>query len=182
MKGGSKDWAAGTVEYNHNQLKPKMSYELNGDKGKGIIEQKNVNYKNFKKLKNKWDFSLNNQIPIDLTVNSGATDTKLNLERLKLKSLDVNSGVGNVTIDLCGKWEKSFDASLKMGVGKSTVILPSDVGVKIISSKGIGKADFVGLISKGNGVYVNEAYEKADVIINIETDLGVGETIFKLEK
>jgi hypothetical protein len=58
----------------------------------------------------------------------------------------------------------------------------TEVGVKIESTKGLGKADFDGLISKGNGVYVNEAYEDAVVIINLKTDLGVGAVTFKLEK
>jgi hypothetical protein len=53
--------------------------------------------------------------------------------------------------------------------------------VKIESSKGIGTADFVGFISKGNGIYVNEAFDDANVIINLKTDLGVGEVVFKLE-
>jgi hypothetical protein len=77
---------------------------------------------------------------------------------------------------------ESFDVTLEMGVGSSTIILPSEVGVKIESSKGLGKVDFDGLISKGNGVYVNEAYENADVIINLKTDLDVGAVTFKLEK
>ena len=86
-----------------------------------------------------------------------------------------------MTIDLGGKWEKSFDASLKMGVGKSTIILPKEVGVKIISSKGIGTTNFVGFISEGDGVYVNEAYKDADVIINLNTELGIGEVNFQME-
>jgi predicted membrane protein len=69
-----------------------------------------------------------------------------------------------------------------MGVGKSTIILPADVGVQIKSSKGIGKTEFVDFISKGNGEYVNEAYENADVIIHVKTELGLGQAIFKLEK
>jgi hypothetical protein len=182
VQGGSKDWASGSAEYNYDQLKPEVSYDLNGDTGHGIIEQKNIKYKNLKKLQNKWNLNLTKDIPLDLTVNSGATKTQLNLQGVKLSGLDVNSGVGDVTVDLGGTWYQSFDVLLKMGVGKTTVILPSDVGVKVTSSKGIGKTDFVGLISKGNGIYVNEAYGKSDVTINIQSDLGVGETIFKLER
>jgi len=110
-----------------------------------------------------------------------ASKTKLDLKGINLSGLDVSAGVGDITIDLSGKWKKSFNASLKMGVGKSTIILPADVGVKIDSSKGIGKAEFVDFISKGNGIYVNEAYEKADVIIKLKTEMGIGEAIFKLE-
>ena len=105
----------------------------------------------------------------------------MDLKGLNLSTLEVNAGVGDMTIDLGGKWEKSFDASLEMGVGKSTIILPKEVGVKIISSKGIGNTNFVGFISEGDGIYVNEAYKDADVIINLTTELGIGEVNFQME-
>ena len=114
-------------------------------------------------------------------MNSGASKSNLDLKGLKLSNFEVNAGVGDMTIDLGGKWKESFDATLHMGVGKSTIILPKNIGVKIKSSNGIGKADFVGFISKGDGIYVNEAYEDADVMINLNTELGVGEATFQLE-
>lgn len=181
---GADEWVEGSINYNQDKLKPEVSYKLKGDKGIGVIEQENkglLDKIKIGELKNVWNLTLTDDIPLDLRVNSGASDTNLDLKGLNLKELDVNAGVGNITIDLGGKWNESFDAALALGVGQSTIILPKDVGVKIESSKGIGTADFIGFISKGNGVYVNEAYEDADVIINLQTDLGVGEAIFKLE-
>ena len=181
---GAVEWVDGSINYNQDKLKPEVSYKLKGDIGIGVIEQESkglLDKINIGELKNVWNLTLTDEIPLDLRVNSGASDTNLDLKGLNLKELDVNAGVGDITIDLGGKWNESFDAALALGVGQSTIILPNDVGVKIESSKGIGTADFVGFISKGNGVYVNEAYEDADVIINLKTDLGVGEAIFKLE-
>jgi predicted membrane protein len=180
--GGAKNWVDGTITYNYDRFKPEISYKLKGNTGNGVIEQKkSKGFHKVKKLENKWELNLNDTIPINLNVNSGASKTTLNLNGLKLNSLNVNTGVGELTVDLSGNWKKSFDTTLKMGVGKSTIILPSDVGVKINSSKGIGKTKFDGFISKGNGIYVNEAYKDAAIIINVNTELGVGETIFKLK-
>jgi hypothetical protein len=181
---GASEWVEGSIDYNQDSLKPDVSYKLKGDKGIGVIEQENkglLDKIKIGELKNEWNLTLTDEIPVDLRVNSGASDTKLDLKGLNLKELNVNAGVGDITIDLGGKWTEGFDAALALGVGQSTIILPNDVGVKIESSKGIGSADFDDFISKGNGVYVNEAYEDADVIINLKTDLGVGEAIFKLE-
>jgi hypothetical protein len=181
---GAKDWVEGEIQYNVDGLKPKVSYKLSGDTGKVVIKQSNKDFSgiNIGSVKNEWDLELSNDVPMKLEVNTGASDTKLNLHGLQLENLNVNTGVGNVTVDLSGDWKESFDVNLKMGVGKSTIILPSNVGVKIKSTKGIGHADFKGLISEGNGIYVNEAYETADVKIDIHTDLGVGEANFVLEK
>ena len=97
-----------------------MSYKLKGDKGIGVIEQENTRLLdkiNFGELKNEWNLTLSDEIPLNLEVNSGASDTKLDLKGLNLKNLDVNAGVGDITIDLSGKWKKSFEASLALGVG-----------------------------------------------------------------
>lgn len=181
---GASEWVEGEIQYNVKELKPKVTYKKSGKTGEIVIEQSNKELSgiNIGNIKNDWDLELSNDVPIDLEVNTGASDTKLNLQGLKLSNLDVSSGVGNVTVDLSGDWKESFDVDLKMGVGQSTIILPVDVGVKIKSTKGIGHADFEGFISKGNGVYVNEAYEKADVKIDVDTDLGIGEANFVLEK
>jgi hypothetical protein len=180
VENGAEDWVEGSIDYSKN-LKPKVSYKLKGDKGIGVIDQGNgkLDTINIGEVKDKWELKLNDEIPMDLTVNSGASETNLDLKGLLLSELEVNAGVGDITVDLGGNWTESFDVSLKMGVGKTTILLPTDVGVKIESTKGIGTAEFGDLISKGDGVYVNEAYEDAEVIINIKTDLGVGEVIFK---
>lgn len=57
----------------------------------------------------------------------------------------------------------------------------SKVGVKLTTEKGIGSSNVEGLVSKGNGVYVNEAYDKADVVLEVNSELGIGEITFKLD-
>ncbi|QED49308.1 toast rack family protein [Cytobacillus dafuensis] len=184
VSGGAKDWAEGVIEYNIDELKPKVKYKRTGNTGKMTIEQSDGKVLGIKKgsIKNTWDLQLTNDVPINLEVNTGTTDTDLDLQGLKLSKLDIDGGVGDITVDLSGDWQESFDVDLEMGVGQSTIILPKDVGVKIISSEGVGSSNFNGFISEGNGVYVNEAFENADVKIVVNTELGVGEANFELEK
>ncbi|MBS4190573.1 hypothetical protein KHA94_10305 [Bacillus sp. FJAT-49705] len=184
VSGEAKDWAEGVIEYNIDDLKPKVKYKHTGNTGKMTIEQSDGKVLGIKKgrIKNTWDLQLTNDVPINLKVKTGATETDLDLQGLKLSKLDIDGGVGDITVDLSGDWQESFDVDLEMGVGRSTIILPKDVGVKIISSKGIGQSNFNGFISEGNGVYVNEAFENADVKIVVNTELGVGEANFELEK
>lgn len=54
--------------------------------------------------------------------------------------------------------------------------------MKLTTEKGIGSSNVEGLISKGNGVYVNEAYDKADVVLEVNSELGIGEITFKLDR
>jgi len=183
ISGGAGDWVEGEINYNIDDYKPKIKYDRIGNKGKVTIEQSKKNLSGIKmgNIKNTWDLQLTNKIPIELEVNTGASETYLDLQGLQLSALDIHAGVGDITVDLSGKWKESFNVDLDMGVGQSTIILPRNVGVKIKSSKGIGQSNFNGFISEGNGVYVNEAFKDADVKIIVNTDLGIGQANFELE-
>ncbi|MRH44518.1 hypothetical protein GH741_17885 [Aquibacillus halophilus] len=183
VTGGANDWITGEIEYNSSKLKPKVSYDLDGKTGKASIKQKkNVNLNvEFGEHKNRWYLQLTDDIPMDLQVDVGASDTKLDLRGIQLTELNLDAGVGDIEVDLSGDWQESFDATIHTGIGETTVILPKDVGVKVVSEKGIGTADFTGFISQGDNVYVNEAYETADVVIMVEAEMGIGEANFKLK-
>ena len=142
-----------------------------------------LNIFNSPNVKNEWNLELTDNVPMNLSVDSGVSSTELDLQGLMLEKLDINAGVGDLYVDLGGDaWENSFETNIKTGVGETTVILPSEVGVKIKSEKGLGTSNVVGFISQGEGVYVNEAYEDADVILTVNTEMGVGDITFKLDK
>lgn len=183
ISSGSNAWVDGEINYNVRELEPKVTYKLKKNQGEITIDQPKKADINVKKgaLKNDWNLQLTKNVPVHLKVNTGASDTYMNLQGMQLASLDVETGVGKSTVNLAGTWEESFDVNIDMGVGESTVILPKDVGVEIKSSKGIGSATFNGFTSNGKGMYVNDAFENADVIISVETELGIGAVNFELE-
>lgn len=180
---GAEDWVEGSIKYGKKKLKPEVIYNRKGNKGEVIIKQKNLNSFNNSNVKNEWNLELTDNVPMNLSVDSGVSSTELDLQGLMLEKLDINAGVGDLYVDLGGDaWENSFETNITTGVGEATVILPSEVGVKIKSEKGLGTSNVVGFISQGEGVYVNEAYEDADVILTVNTEMGVGDITFKLDK
>ena len=180
---GAEDWVEGSIKYGKKKLKPEVIYNRKGDKGEVIIKQKSLNSFNSYNIKNEWNLELTDNVPMNLSVDSGVSSTELDLQGLMLEKLDINAGVGDLYVDLGGDaWENSFETNITTGVGEATVILPSEVGVKIKSEKGLGTSNVVGFISQGEGVYVNEAYEDADVILTVNTEMGVGDITFKLDK
>jgi hypothetical protein len=183
VSGGAAEWVTGDIEYNDEDMEPVVKYDLNGDRGDIVIKQKkNVNVSvGFGNIKNGWDLQLSNDVPIDLRVESGASDTNLNLSGLHLKDLKVDAGVGDVEVDLSGDWKESFDVDINTGVGETTVILPKSVGVQIKSEEGIGTSNFDGFTSSENNTYVNDAFEKSDILITVNIETGVGEVNVELE-
>ncbi|GLC88877.1 toast rack family protein [Lysinibacillus piscis] len=182
VKKGAQEWVEGTAVYNKKKLAPQVSYQLQGKTGEVSIEQKNAKSFGFSEVKNNWSIMLNEDVPMNLAVETGASVADLDLRGLQLEGLDIDTGVGDLTVNLGGDWAKSFDTTIESGVGQTTVILPTEIGVKITAEKGIGSLNTDGLIAKENDVYVNEAYDKADVVINIRAEMGVGDVTFTLDK
>lgn len=182
VSSGAKEWVEGNAEYNVKKLAPQVDYDLHGDTGEVEIKHKDSTRLGLSNIKNTWAIQLNDSIPMDLNVETGASLANLDLQGLQLEKLDIEAGVGDLTVNLGGDWKKSFTTTIETGVGQTTVILPSKVGVKLTTEKGIGSSNVEGLISKGNGVYVNEAYDKADVVLEVNSELGIGEITFKLDR
>ncbi|WP_107841671.1 toast rack family protein [Metasolibacillus meyeri] len=179
---GAQQWVEGTAQYNNKKLAPQVSYKLKGQTGKVEIEQKGGKGIGLSEVKSNWKLMLNEDVPMNLDVKTGAAVANLDLQGLQLESLDIDTGIGDLTVNLGGDWAKSFDTTIESGVGKTTVILPSTVGVKITVEKGIGTVDIAGFIAQEKGVYVNEAYGQEDVTININVEMGIGDVTFKLDK
>lgn len=182
VSSGAKEWVEGNAEYNVKKLAPQVDYDVHGDTGEVEIKHKGSTRLGLSNIKNTWAIQLNDSIPMDLTVETGASLANLDLQGLQLEKLDIEAGVGDLTVNLGGDWKKSFTTTIETGVGQTTVILPSKVGVKLTTEKGIGSSKVEGLMSKGNGVYVNEAYDKADVVLEVNSELGIGEITFKLDR
>ncbi|QDQ02716.1 hypothetical protein FOH38_20940 [Lysinibacillus fusiformis] len=179
---GAKEWVEGNAQFNIKKLAPKVSYELHGQTGEVTIEHKGSTKFGISNIKNEWNIELNDDIPMNLSVETGASMANLDLQGLNLEKLDIETGVGELSVNLGGDWKKSFETNIETGVGQTTVILPSKVGVKLTTEKGIGSSNVEGFISKGKGIYVNDAYENADIVLEVISEMGVGEVTFKLDK
>jgi hypothetical protein len=161
--------------YNVKDWKPKVDYEVNGDKGELSVRQgSGEGVRLGAGARNEWDVRLNDEVPTGLLVEMGAGESDLDLDSLTLTGVDLQMGAGETTVDLTGDYSRGFDASIQGGVGEATVMLPSEVGVRAKAEGGLGKINAEGLTREGNS-YVNDAYGNSDVILEIDVEGGVGE-------
>jgi predicted membrane protein len=159
--------------YNIPGWKPKVVYERSGGRGTLTIEQPNSHHTNLGNTKYEWDLQLNNKVPMDLRANFGAGDARLDLGSLDLRSVQVDMGVGKLTMDLHGKPKQDYDVRVNGGVGEATIRLPSDVGVWAEATGGIGAIDASGLRKEG-GHWETDALGKSKVKIRLEVHGGIG--------
>jgi hypothetical protein len=156
--------------YNVSDWKPEANYDVRGDAGELSIEQGNsegvrlgVN------ARNEWDLRFNDEVPTNLVVEMGAGESNLDLDSLTLTGLDLEMGAGETTVDLTGDYARGFDASIEGGVGEATVLVPSEVGVRVRAEGGLGKINAEGFRREGNS-YVNDAYGDSEVTLDVESE------------
>jgi hypothetical protein len=158
--------------YNVAALKPDVEF-----RGRNLtIRQPDLDITSFADLPNyryEWDLRFNNDVPLDMNIKLGTGKMDLKLAGLSLTALEVDLGASRSTLDLTGDWQSDFDANIKGGVSSLTVHLPSDTGVRVEIS-GISRINASDLTKEGSA-YVNDAYGKSDVTLDIFIEAGLGE-------
>jgi hypothetical protein len=102
----------------------------------------------------------------------------MDLDSLTLTGLDFEMGAGETTVDLTGDYDQDFDANIEGGVGEATVLVPSEVGVKVRAEGGLGKINAKGLKREGDS-YVNDAYGDSDVALEVDVQGASGRSTLR---
>jgi uncharacterized protein DUF2154 len=105
---------------------------------------------------------------------AGVSDfTVLNLGNLNAEEIEVDAGVGSITLDFSGRWERDARVSIDMGLGSLELRVPEGLGVELRKDSFLASFDSEGLIKRGD-VYVSPDFEDADYRIVIDLDAAFG--------
>lgn len=94
-------------------------------------------------------------------------------DKPSLSRLDVDAGLGELTIDLSGDWVDDFDVDIRIGAGKLTLVLPQDVGVRADVDCGLTRI-YAGGFDRDGGRYANYAFGESEMVIRVNIQAGVG--------
>jgi len=173
VAGGADELIEADFTYNVAALKPEVEF-----RGRKLtIRQPDLDITSFADLPDyryEWDLRFNDDVPMDMNIRLGTGKMDLELAGLSITALEVDMGASRSTLDLTGDWASDFDANIKGGVSSLTLRLPSDTGVRVEIS-GISRINASDLTKEGNA-YVNDAYGKSDVTLDIYIEAGLGET------
>lgn len=162
-----------SFEFNRERNRPEVDYSVFGGKGRLQVRHPRRRGISIGTTRNAWDLRLSRAVPLELDIDLGAGRNELDLRGLKIERLTIDMGVGEVLLDLQGPHERSFDVRIDGGIGSAKVRLPAEVGVKVRVDGGLGSVDARGL-TKRDGAYVNEAYGRSPVTIEVDVDAGIG--------
>jgi len=172
LEGGAANLMEAEFRFNRDSLRPRVDYRVFG--GRGELEVRpGRRTAFFGNIRNEWDLRFGGGIPVELNLKLGAGESVLDCSRLDLERLTVDMGVGEMHLDLRGPRSKSIDVSIEGGIGSASVRLPGDVGVRVRVDGGLGSISARGLV-KRDGAYVNDAYGKSAVTIDLRVKAGIG--------
>lgn len=99
-----------------------------------------------------------------------------NLGNANFRTLSFEGGIGAYTLDFGGELRKEAKVNVEIGLGAVTLILPREVGARIIAEETwLSKVDVDrDFTQRRSGEYVSENYDTADgrILINVEAGLG----------
>jgi hypothetical protein len=174
IDGGAKLMRA-DFAYSVPSWKPEVRYSRQGKQAALTIEQPGHNHTTtLGNTKYSWDLQVNKKVPLDLVLNFGAGQARLDLGSLDLRGLEVHMGVGQLDVDLRGVPKHSYNVTINGGIGQATVRVSADAGIYAEAHGGIGSIQVSGLRHE-EGHWVSPAYDRAGNKVRIEIQGGIGE-------
>ncbi|MEJ5369967.1 MAG: toast rack family protein [Bryobacteraceae bacterium] len=178
VAGGAREFLEAEFAYNAPALKPQVRFDESGFRRRLVISHGNPPPA-IGNVRNRWDIRLGGAVPLDLEVRCGAGENRLDLREVPLRSLEMHLGVGEVSVDLRGKFAADVDAKIFGGIGRAVVLVPAS-GVEASMAGGIGEIRVLGL-EKKDGKWVSEAAGKTGGRLRLEVKGGIGEIEIRAE-
>lgn len=180
---GSTDLFVGDFTFDDDEWRPEVVYQLDGQTGVLDVQQPgdfgDLDFNDFDDIGqndgNRWDVQLAPGVPLDLEVDLDTGSSELNLGGLDVRTLDVETNAGEITIDLTGAdWQQNLDAAIDSEAGTITLIVPADASVRIDADTTLGDVDADGFERDGDA-YVTAAYDDAAPTLRFDINTTVGE-------
>jgi hypothetical protein len=121
-------------------------------------------------------FSRPNRVRMrDLDVNVGAADfAARQLANANADQIRIRGGIGNVDLDFTGNWTHDLTVVTRLMLGKLTLRIPSDVGVKLELQRIAAGFEHSGLVKRDDGWY-SPNYESAAHKLHVKAETFFGQ-------
>lgn len=121
------------------------------------------------------EFSSPNAAKMDLLdVDVGAaTFEARNLGNANASSIRVHGGVGSVDLDFGGQWTQDANVDVELALGKLTLHVPRDVGVRLEVEKFLASFDQQGLQKRGDAYY-SDNWDRAKYRVRLHASTTFG--------
>jgi hypothetical protein len=95
------------------------------------------------------------------------------LGNLNTDHIEVSAGVGSVTLELDGDWQRDATVEVHMGLGSLELRIPEGLGVRLVRETVLTSLDPEGLIKRGDAYYSPD-WERAQRRVTVDVDAAFG--------
>jgi len=159
-----------------------ISFDVKLGVGNGDFDLSGLQVKDFNLSTGASDVTLSfdepNRTSIEnMSIESGVSQfVAHNLGNANFKRFRFQGGVGAYTLDFSGKMDKEVDVEVEVGVGVLTIIIPKEVGVRLVYEESwVSRLDCdTDFHSTSENVYTSDNLTSASTRMNIRIDSGLG--------
>jgi len=159
IAGGADKLLDAEFRYNVAAWKPEIEYNVIEDKGKLIVRQPREEGIVGSNATNEWDLRLNEDVPMDLSIDMSSGNCDLNMDSALLKTLEIDYSNGNVDVTLIGNQSLLKSVNMDMSSGSASLDLsgdyPSLSAMVIKSNNGDVDTDLTGNYSAMSSVDID---------------------------
>lgn len=167
--GGAASLMDAHFEFNEG-LDPRVEYSVHNGRGELRVNQPSFP-KSLRATRNRWEVRLNDSIPMDLEVDNGAGEAKLDVSALSLTSFDFDNGAGESEVTLNGDQLRLAHVDAEVAAGRLELEMrgayPVMREIHVEASAGQIRLDLT-------GTWVSE--------VDIKVEVAAGEVVVKLPK
>jgi len=165
----------GQFRYRGDGLGVSKTFEVLAGKGRLRLEsRRGAFFWPFRGHGDRWNIELTPQIPLALSIETGIGGAALDLKGLQVASLNLNVGVGSVSVVSPASAGLTI-AKVDGGVGDLTLEIPSSVAAVIKVDLGIGSLDIDGgRFPKSGDRYLSPDFAAAENRLELEVEGGIG--------
>ena len=121
-------------------------------------------------------FDAPNQIPmerLELDVGAAAVQAR-GLANSRAREVRVKVGIGGAELDFGGEWAADMELDVEVALGKATVRVPEDVGVRVETRGALGSFDRDGGVER-DGVWYSANWDRATRKLRIRSRMILGQ-------
>lgn len=167
-----------------------ISFDVELGVAQGAFDLTGLQVKDFKLSAGASDVTVTFNAPNTSTIEEMSVESGVgkfvgrNLGNANFKTFTFEGGVGTAILDFSGKIQNEVDVNVQVGLGVCTIILPKDVGAKVLFQESlVSKIDFDKSIHPSDeGEYLSDNFKSAAGRMNIHIDAGVGSVKVKRQQ
>lgn len=124
-----------------------------------------------------WELKINNEIPVELNIDTGVGRSVIDLRGLLLTGLELNLGVGQMEVFMPA--EGDFTGRIEGGVGELIIRIPASTAIRVRVNTGLGGVSVQGDFNRSGDTYTSNSFDPDADYIELFVSGGIGSIVIR---